>query len=420
MSKKIILWLVVSIITISSFAFEQEQFIAQYGDREVAEITINGLRRTTEKTLLYWLETGPNNMVSEYDVANIYKRIEDKGIFALEKNVEFFPTDTEAIMIITVAEKFSLFAVPFFSSTDGDNMYGGAALDSNFWGYGSTLLAVGAFSKKDITTFVLLKQDEMLHNEYAGKIMINYRTFEIEMTDIFENPSYYASKQRTITLGGSIGKKFLDKKLTIGPDLEWQKITKDDEEAGDLIKDANFIFPGLMLEYDNTRQNFVFRDGFKAESLTSSIISLDDNYDDFFRSSTKLSYSQTHNSKVNLALKGNFGLFDRPAIAEEGLSASYGTKSLPNNSVYADDWINGALVLEHTLISKHKLNPTLSYYYEGGYYNNDGLNEKYHGVGSEIKVYFDKVAIPAIGIGVAYNFTTENTIMTFSFGMGGE
>jgi len=88
--------------------------------------------------------------------------------------------------------------------------------------------------------------------------------------------------------------------------------------------------------------------------------------------------------------------------------------------IWADDWINGAFIIEHTLISKHKLNPTLSYYYEGGYYNNDGFNEKYHGIGSELKVYFDKVAIPAIGLGLAYNFTNENTILTFSFGMGGE
>lgn len=419
MSKKIILWLVVSLISISSFALNQEEFIKQFGDREVVEITINGLRRTTEKTLKYWLEIDTGKSVSGYNVLNINKRIEDKKIFALEKKVEFFPTARDAVMIITVAEKFSLFAVPFFNSVDGDKMYGGAALDSNFWGYGSTLLAVGAFSKKDITTFVLLKQDEMLHNEYAGQLIINYRTNEIEMTDIYENPAYYESKQKTITLGGSIGKKFLDKKFTLGPDLEWQKINMDNEE-GNLEKDANFLFPGLKMTYDNTNQNFVFRDGFKLESLTSRIISLNDNYADFFRSATKLSYSQTFNSKVNFTLKNNFGLFDRPDIAEEGLSIFHGSKSLPNGSIYADDWLNGALVLEHTLISKHKLNPTLSYYYEAGYYHNDSLNEKYHGIGSELKVYFDKVAIPAIGIGVAYNLTTENVIMTFSFGMGGE
>jgi hypothetical protein len=322
-------------------------------------------------------------------------------------------------MIITVAEKFSLFAVPFFNSVDGDNMYGGAALDSNFWGYGSTLLAVGAFSKKDITTFVLLKQDEMLHNNYAGKLIVSYRTNEIAMTDIYENTAYYESKQKTIILGGSIGKKFFDKKFTVGPDLEWQKIKMDNEDDNPEA-DANLIFPGLLLSYDNTNQDFLFRNGFKAESLTSRIISLDDNYDEFFRSATKLSYSQTFNSKVNLTFKNSFGLFDRPDLAEDVLSTFHGTKSLPNNSIYADDWINGALILEHTLISKHKLNPTLSYYYEGGYYNNDGLNEKYHGIGSELKVYFDKVAIPALGFGVAYNFTTEKTIMTFSFGMGGD
>jgi len=420
MTKKIFLWLVFSIITISSFALDQEQLIEQYGDRQVLEISVNGLKRTTEKTLMYWLEIAPGSLVSEYDVTNINKRIEDKKIFALEKTIEFFPADKNAIMIITVAEKFSLFAVPFFNSIDGDNMYGGAALDSNFWGYGSTLLAVGAFSKKDITTFVLLKQDEMFHNEYAGQIMVNYRTSEIEMTDIYENPAYYESKHKTITLAGMIGKKFLDKKLTLGPDLEWQKITKDKDEPGNLEFNANFLFPGLRINYDNTDQNFLFRDGFKAESLTSRVFSLENNYDDFFRSATKLSYSRTYNSKINFALKSSFGLFDRPAVSEEGLSTFHGSKSLPNNCVYADDWINGAIILEHTLISKHKLNPTLSYYYEGGYYNNDGLNEKYHGVGSELKVYFDKIAIPAIGIGVAYNFSNENTIMTFSFGMGGE
>lgn len=419
MLKKIILLFFIFLIAISSFALEQKQFIEQYGDRKVTEITVNGLRRTTEKTFIKWMELNTDNLISEYNVQNIYKRIDDKKIFALGKNVEFFPTETDAIMIITVAEKFSLFAVPFFNSVDGDKMYGGAALDSNFWGYGATLLGVGAFGKNDMTTFILLTQDEMLNNEYSGKIIINYRTNEIEMSDIFENTSYYESKQKTINLGVSLGKKFLDKKLAIGPDLEWQKIKMDNEE-GNLEKNANLIFPGLLIKYDNTNQNFLFRDGFQAESLTSRVFSLDDNYDDFFRSYTKLSYSQTYDSKINFKIKNTIGLFDRPDNAEDVLSTYHGTKSLPNMKIWADDWVNGAFIVEHTLISKHKLNPTLSYYYEGGYYNNDGLNEKYHGIGSELKVYFDKVAIPALGFGVAYNFTNEQTILTFSFGMGGE
>ncbi len=419
MSKKIILMLLLSLIAISNFALEQKQFIEQYGDRKVTEITVNGLRRTTEKTFIKWIGISNDNFISEYDVQNIYKRIDDKKIFALDKVVEFFPTENEAVMIITVAEKFSLFAVPFFNSVDGDKMYGGAALDSNFWGYGATLLGVGAFGKNDITTFILLTQDEMLNNEYSGKLIINYRTNEIEMSDIFENPAYYESKQKTINFGASIGKKFLDKKLTIGPDMEWQKIKMDNEE-GNLEKDANLLYPGLLVKYDNTSQNFLFRDGFQAESLTSRVFSLDDNYDDFFRSYTKLSYSQTYDSKINFKVKNTIGLFDRPDNAEDVLSTYHGTKSLPNMKIWADDWINGAFIVEHTLISQHKLNPTLSYYYEGGYYHNDGLNEKYHGIGSELKIYFDKVAIPALGFGVAYNFTNEQTILTFSFGMGGE
>jgi len=193
----------------------QEQFIEENGDRRVVEITVNGLRRTSEKTFFSWMEISPDKLVSEYNVQNIYKRIGDKGIFALERSIEFFPTEKDAVMIINVAEKFSLFAVPFYNSIDGDKMYGGAALDSNFWGYGATLLWVGAFSKNDMTTFLLLTQDEMLNNEYSGKLIINYRTNEIEMTDIYENSPYYESKQKTITFGGSFGKKILDKDLVL-------------------------------------------------------------------------------------------------------------------------------------------------------------------------------------------------------------
>ncbi len=419
MTKKITVFFLLMLMTIGLMALDQQEFLAQYGQRKVVEITVNGLKRTSEKTFLQWIESSTGRNVSEYDIDYIYKRVDDKGIFALEKRVEFFPTEDAALMIITVAEKFSLFAVPFFNSVDGDKMYGGAALDSNFLGYGATLLGVGAFGKNDATTFLLLTQDELFNNQYSGKLIVNYRTNEIEMTDIYENNPYYESKQKTINLGGSLGKKFFDKKFTIGPDLEWQKIKMDNEE-GNLEKDANLLFPGLLMTYDNTIQNFVFRDGFKAESLTSRVFSLNDNYDDFFRSYTKLSYSKTYDSKINFTLKNTFGLFDRPDNAEDVLSTYHGTKSLPNMKIWADDWINGAFIVEHTLISKHKLNPTLSYYYEGGYYNNDGLNEKYHGVGSEIKVYFDKVAIPALGLGLAYNFTNEQTILTFSFGMGGE
>ncbi len=419
MNKRIITFLLILVFSISLIALDQESFVQQYGNRDVVEITVNGLRRTSEKTFLNWVETKAGLTVADYDLAYIFKRIDDKGLFALNKEVEFFPTENDAVMMITVSEKFSLFAVPFFNSVDGDKMYGGAALDSNFLGYGATLLGVGAFGKNDITTFLLLTQDEMFNNEYAGKIIVNYRTNEIEMTDIYENEPYYESKQKTINLGASIGKKFMNKNLTLGPDLEWQKI-KMDNEAGNLEKDANLLFPGLLISYDNTEQNFVFRDGFKVESLTSRVFSLDDNYDDFFRSTSKISYSTTYDSKINFSLKSTFGLFDRPDNAEDVLSGFHGSKSIPNMKVWADDWINGAFVLEHALMSKFKLNSTMSYYYEAGYYNNDGLDEKYQGLGSEFKIYFDKVAIPAIGFGLAYNLTNEQTIFTFSFGMGGQ
>jgi len=55
MSKKVILLFVISVITLSCFALDQEQFIQEYGDRKVAEITVNGLKRTTEKTLINWI-----------------------------------------------------------------------------------------------------------------------------------------------------------------------------------------------------------------------------------------------------------------------------------------------------------------------------------------------------------------------------
>lgn len=419
--KRIILSIIICLVAVTSFAFQQAEFLEQFGDRKVVNISINGLKRTTEKTFLKWIEIESGNNVADYDVANINERISTKKIFTLAKTVEFYPTENEAIMLITVGEKFSFFAVPFYNSIDGDKMYGGAALDSNFWGYGGTLLFVGAFGKKDLTTFMLLSQDEMLNNQYSGKLIVNYNTNEIEMTNLDQDLPYYESKQKTIKLGANLGKKLLDKRLTLGVDLEWQKINIDNKDK--LLEehelDANFLFPGILINYDDTKQNFLFRDGFKAESLTSRVFSLDNHYEDFFRSSTQMSYSRTYKSAINISLESSFGLFDRPSLAEDGLSNYYGVKSLPNKNIYADDWINGALVLEHTIISKHKLNPTLSYYYEGGYYHNDGLNEKYHGIGSELKIYFDKVAIPAIGLGVAYNFTNQQTILTFNFGMGG-
>lgn len=422
MIKKVILSLIMGLFIVTNFAFEQAEFLQMFGDREVSSIIVVGLKRTTEKTFLQWMEIERGSNVSEYDIAKIYERISAKKIFNLDRSIEFFPTENDAVLYLTVGEKFSFFAVPFYNSVDGDKQYGGAAFDSNFWGYGGTLLFVGAFGKKDLTTFVLLSQDEMINNQYAGKLIVSYNTNEIEMTDIHNEFTYYESKQKTIKVGANLGKKFLDKMLTVGADLEWQKINVNnkDKTPDEHESDANFLFPGLLIEYDNTKQDFIFRSGFKAESLTSRVFSLDKNYDDSFRSSTQLSYSQTYKSAINLSLEGSFGLFDRPNLAEEALANYYGVKSLPNKNIYADDWLNGAVILEHTLISKHKLNPTLSYYYEGGYYHNDGLNEKYHGIGSELKIYFDKVAIPALGIGVAYNFSNEQTIFTFSFGMGGD
>ncbi|OQY40300.1 MAG: hypothetical protein B6226_00100 [Candidatus Cloacimonetes bacterium 4572_65] len=70
------------------------------------------------------------------------------------------------------------------------------------------------------------------------------------------------------------------------------------------------------------------------------------------------------------------------------------------------------------MLKGRKITLTVTSFYEAGYYNNDGLNDKYHGVGVDFKLYFDKVTISAIGLGVAYNINSEKFYPNVTIGFG--
>ncbi len=407
--------------------FKQNEFIKQYGDLEVVTIKVLGLRRTSEKTFLRWFDLKAKQTVSNYNLEQLFKDIDDKNLFSMQKSVDFYERDSKAYMVVQVDEKWSLIPVPFYS-TDGDkSLYGGALLDSNLFGQGNTLLAALAVGSSSITTFGMYSMKNILDKKYNFQLLFSYRNNDIEMSDIDEE-FYLKNRALFATSRVIFTRNLLNKQLKIGPRLgfNYGSIDEDWDDSINNSRDHTLGAAGFSIEYDNTERDFVFNVGSKVTLTSEYYHSFKDYEDDFVKQDFKASYSTMLIENINLSFHTQGGLFDKADLVEDELGGHFGAKSLPSGNIYADNWVDGAIVFEIPVWKKGKFHPTISAFYEGGYYDYEGgveeyisFNQKYHGIGGEFRVYFDKVALPALGFSYAYNFASKSGHLNFSIGMGG-
>jgi hypothetical protein len=106
-----------------------------------------------------------------------------------------------------------------------------------------------------------------------------------------------------------------------------------------------------------------------------------------------------------------------PAIAETGVSARDGFRTLPYQAATADRWVSGAAFYDLPVISADWGALVLSHYWEVGTYETEILSpQPFYGPGGGFRVYIRQVAIPAVGLDVAYNLADPAWVFSFTVG----
>lgn len=411
-------WLVLILVTMVPLSLSATKVdhrdLLQEG-RVVEEISFRGLRKTREDVLLEVIDVEPGTPASQQLVADTELALMETDLFA-EVIITPRPIGEDGLELeIAVDEKLTLIPIPFFSTNGSDFTGGLILLESNLLGLNQQLIAAGFGGNAGFRGFFAYSVPSVAGSKWqAGLSAAGGRSdFEQERPDEL---MVRESELDNWSVGGTVGYRFT-RELSAQAGLRFEdwRVRSDSFVAGlDPLEDVQYLQSETRLRYDGTRPIDVLRVGPQAEAESRTLLN-DDGWD--ARLSLGWAFPVARVQRLRLLASG--GLGDMPSLAEQPISGRDGYRTLPFGGVTADEWGSVSGFYDVPVVSAGWGALVLSHFWEVGTYQTDGIDHRlFWGPGGGFRVYLRQVAIPALGLDLAYNIPDE--AFMFSFTLGGQ
>jgi hypothetical protein len=396
-------------------------------------VRIDGLRKTQESVVLDLINLERNDLLDAVTVQEVEDTLVKSDLFAavtvyvvpagwepdeipLDRVLETAPVPPAtgpADLRVLVDEKWTLVPIPFFSS-GGDGFSGGLILlESNLFGRNKQLITAAFGGTGGFSGFFLYADPSVFSSNWTASLSAAAgRSEEETLRPDGETVRAFTVNQQSAGLG--IGYRLtpeLNVRTRLGVST-WRvdEFTPglDDEE----IEDGSYLEPQIGVNYEKTRPIDVLLVG-PSVSAAARYVTLDDGWEVSARAGWALPVFETH--RVRILGSGGYG--EMPAIAETGVSARDGFRTLPYQATTADRWASGSLFYDLPVMSAGWGALVLSHYWEAGAYETETLSpQPFYGPGGGFRVYIRQVAIPAVGLDVAYNLADPAWVFSFTVG----
>lgn len=381
----------------------------------IGSVRIEGLKRTKESVIRSLIDIEPGDILNKDTIVEIESTLQKSGIFASVTVAALRDMVTGTTdLVIVIEEKWTLIPIPFFS-TDGSDFNGGLfLLESNLFGYNKFLMTA-VFGGTDGINGLLIYSDPSIANSlWSGSIVGGFGTSdEKTMKPDGTLIRSFTTNYQNISLG--IGYD-LTPTTTLKGRIKYRQWVVEGFEAGldtVAITDNWYMEPSLELAYDNTRLSDVLLVGTTA-SLSGRYVTLENGWE----MSTEISWSYPVVKDHRLRLLASGGWGTMPAIAEFSTSDRDGYRTLPYQATTADKWGSASIAYDLPIFKTSWGTGVISHYWEAGMYDTETIQaQPFLGPGGSFRIYLKKVAIPAMGIDIAYNMIDPSWVFSLTVGM---
>jgi hypothetical protein len=372
----------------------------------ITEITLEGLRKTREEVVYNLLEIEEGDPVTADLFQSIEETLLDSDLFASVQVSGRTVVQGGVELVVVLDEKWTLVPIPFFS-TDGSAYQGGLILiETNLLGRNKQLISAGFLGTDGVRGFVAYGDPAVFGSNWSTGLSAGAGRNESErlLPDETLLRSYEYDQQR---LGFDVGYNF-SRRTGVSVGLGYERW---DILSGDNLEDTQFVEPSLAVRYDGTRPIDVLRVGPRAR-LRARTVTYRTGWEIAAGGEWAIPVATTH--RLRLAASGAVG--EMPAVAEQVISGD-GYRTLPYQAVSADSWGSASGIYDLPILSADWGALVLSHFWEVGAYTNDDVDPRlFYGPGGGFRVYIRQVAIPALGLDVAYNVPDNGFVFSFSVG----
>ena len=395
----------------------RDNFIEEYGDIPIKEIKIEGVKRTNRSLILKDAGVLKGDMLTAFDPHRFVNRLKKRNLFS-EIKISYTKENDSVIINTLFKEKWTLIPLPMFYSNGDKTMYGIYIVESNFLGYGKTLVGGVAFSE-DSKSFIMGYIDPSIYDtRLAANIFFSYKDMVVENCTmdkfIF---SEYKVKQKMFS--ADIGWSFIDEiKGFISGGYTTCDVNQGYKDSLYPPQSENFYRYGAYISFNFLEYYEYLFYGFRSIVRFYTYTSTEEN-NSYIVANYEIDYSRKlfGYHKITLFSSGSKG--NRPILIEERLGGKNGSRTLTAGNIPSDNYINYSIIYEYLLIKlKYGAITTLLLWEQGVYNNDDSKNNRYYGPGAGLLFYLKRIAFPAVGFNYAVNLKTGENEVSASVSSG--
>jgi outer membrane protein assembly factor BamA len=426
--KRIGIFFVLFLIILSRI-FSQESRIDNLSNKSTDEntitsISISGLKRTK----LYIIENPLQKFIGldagSVDINEVIAIVKSSSVVEpLTVEFENSQDGNGKVLTITVKEKWSILPVPFFNIGSSGWGFGGAFIDSNAFGVKDNIMAVGSYSPGSWMATVMFIDSPNAVGDFGWNIMGMFLHQDKENID--QKDEQTLRRYNSIIINPSFGLSYkLTELITHSISVGYKNVMLRDTEspinAPEYGIQAVSIAPGVGITHNTWDGYFLNEKSASIKYTYNFVIGGDDVH------SVELIHSVMLNGTLNHSIIPGFRVTAKTGMVFATPSASPFFESSPISAAVnilpqkysAVDFAGVSLGLEK-FIYKFKFGTlALSAAYQIVYSHGALLKHQFdHGPAAMLQMYLSGIAIPAVGLGGAYNVDKKTWQYAASIGV---
>jgi hypothetical protein len=385
---------------------------------KICAVSVSGLTRTKPRVIEKTLQKFIGMDAESINTNDIFALVKSTG--TLEPlSVEILDNQegTGKILAVTVRDKWSIFPIPIVGVSSGGWSAGGVLIDANAFGVKDIMMAMGLFGGGGITASVMYINSPDGIGEFGWNVMGFFSLQENENTD--QTGKQTLRRYNSMSIHPLFGLSYsLSEHITPTLALSYRYVALRDTENP--VRAPENGVQGITLSPSIGMRAAGTWDGY---FLNEKQITL--KYDYTFVIGNDDVQSVSLNAAFNHSIIPGFRIIAKTGMVFATHSASpFFTQSpgaavniLPT-SYSAADFAGISLGLEKHLFQFSLGTLSLSAAYQAIYSHGDVSGRQFdHGAAAMLLMYFSKLALPAIGLGGAYNVTNNTWQYAFNAGM---
>jgi hypothetical protein len=387
------------------------------GENQITAISVSGLSRTKPYIIERPLQKFIGRPAGDVDINEVIALVKSTGV--VEPLSVGMPDNQEGsgkTLVITAREKWSILPIPVVSVNSSGWTVGAAVMDTNAFGIKDNMMVMGSYgtggwmgnlmyisTPKGIGDFgwnfsgMVSLQNKEIIDQKDEQVLRRYDS-------IFINPSIGLSYQLTELITPAISVAYKGVLLRDSDD----PVNAPEEDAHGIS-----VSPGISIRH-NTWDGIFLNEGSASLRYNYTFVIGGDDV-----------HSVTLRAALNRSIIPGFRyiaktgiLFATPSAAPffESAPISIGVNVLPQK-YSAINFASGSLGLEKYLLKFSFGTISLTAAYEAVYSDGALLKHQFdHGPIAMLQMYFNKIAIPGMGLGGAYN--VDKNVWQFAFNIG--